>query len=60
VRTALVVSLIATGLALFALGLVKGRVVGTALVKSGTQVLLIGGTSAAIGWLIGTYIPELF
>jgi VIT1/CCC1 family predicted Fe2+/Mn2+ transporter len=60
VGTALVVSLVATGLALFALGLVKGRVVGSALLKSGTQVLLIGGTSAAVGWLIGTYVPELF
>ena len=60
VSTALVVSLVATGLALFGLGLVKGRVVGTALLRSGTQVLLIGGTSATIGWLIGAFIPELF
>lgn len=60
VSTALVVSLVATGLALFGLGLVKGRVVGMALLKSGTQVLLIGGTSAAIGWVIGAYIPEFF
>lgn len=60
VGTALVVSLVATGIALFALGLFSGRVVGAALLRSGTRVLLIGGTSAAIGWLIGTYIPELF
>lgn len=42
------------------LGLLKGRVVGSALVKSGAQVLLIGGTSAAIGWLVGSYVPRLF
>ena len=60
VGTALVVSLVATGIALFALGVFSGRVVGTALLRSGARVLLIGGTSAAIGWLIGTYIPELF
>jgi VIT1/CCC1 family predicted Fe2+/Mn2+ transporter len=60
VSTALVISLAATGVALFALGLIKGRVVGMALLKSGTQVLLVGGTSAAIGWLIGVFIPELF
>lgn len=60
VGTALVVSLVATGLALFTLGAVKGRVVGTALLTSGAQVLLIGGASAAIGWLIGAYVPKLF
>lgn len=60
VSTALVISLVATALALFGLGLVKGRVVGSALRRSGLQVLLVGGASAAIGWLIGAYIPELF
>ncbi len=60
VGTALVVSLIATGLALFALGLVKGRVAGMALLRSGIQVLLVGGGSAAIGYLIGVLVPELF
>jgi iron-sulfur cluster repair protein YtfE (RIC family) len=33
----------ATGIALVALGLVKGRVAGMALVRSGMQVLLVGG-----------------
>ena len=60
VGTALVVSLAATALALFGLGLVKGRVTGTALLRSGAQVLLVGGASAAIGWLIGAFVPELF
>ena len=60
VGTALVVSLVATGLALFGLGLVKGRVAGMALARSGLQVLLIGGGSAAIGYLIGVLVPELF
>jgi len=60
VGTALVVSLVATGLALFGLGLVKGRVTGMALARSGLQVLLIGGGSAAIGYLIGVLVPELF
>ena len=60
VGTALVVSLAATGVALFALGLVKGRVAGMALLKSGIQVLVVGGASAAIGWVIGVYVPELF
>jgi VIT1/CCC1 family predicted Fe2+/Mn2+ transporter len=60
VGTALVVSLAATGVALFALGLVKGRVAGMALLRSGLQVLLVGGGSAAIGYLVGVFVPELF
>jgi hypothetical protein len=31
-----------------------------ALFKSGVKVLLVGGASAAIGWVIGMYVPELF
>jgi len=58
--TALVVSLAATALALFGLGAVKGRVTGTSIVRSGVQVLLIGGASAALGWSIGASVPALF
>ena len=54
VATALPISLAATALALFVLGLAKGRVARLALVRSGFQVLLIGGASAGIGYLIGT------
>lgn len=60
VRTALVFSLIATALALFALGVVKGRVARMAVVRSGLQVLVVGGAAAAIGWAIGNYVPRLF
>jgi VIT1/CCC1 family predicted Fe2+/Mn2+ transporter len=47
-----------TGLALFALGVVKGRVARLALVRSGIQVLLVGGASATIGYLIGSLMPD--
>ena len=57
---ALPVSLVTTAFALFALGVVKGRVARMALLRSGVQVLLIGGGSAAIGYLIGFIIPRLF
>jgi hypothetical protein len=57
VRTALAISLAATGVALFALGVVKGRVTRLALVRSGIQVLVIGGASAGIGYLIGAVVP---
>jgi VIT1/CCC1 family predicted Fe2+/Mn2+ transporter len=60
VDVGLAVSLFATGVALFALGVVKGRVARMSLVRSGLQVLLIGGGSAAIGWAIGTLVPTLF
>lgn len=53
VRTALPISLAATALALFVLGLANGRVTRMALVRSGLQVLLIGGASAGVGYLIG-------
>ena len=56
VSTALPISLAVTGVALFALGLVKGRVARLALVRSGIQVLLIGGASATIGYLIGSVV----
>lgn len=57
---ALALSLFATGCALFTLGVVKGRVAHMALVRSGVQVLFVGGASAGIGWLIGSLGPRLF
>ena len=60
VGTALIVSLAATALALFALGVVKGRVAGMGIARSGLQVLTIGGASAAIGYLIGNVVPRFF
>jgi VIT1/CCC1 family predicted Fe2+/Mn2+ transporter len=59
VATALPSSLAATALALFGLGVTKGRVTGTGLARSGIQVLLVGGASATIGWLIGALVPAL-
>lgn len=59
VGAALGVSLAATGIALFALGVLKGRVARMALVRSGIQVLAVGGASAGIGYLIGALVPGL-
>jgi vacuolar iron transporter family protein len=56
VRTALPISLAATAVALFVLGLAKGKVARLALVRSGLQVLVIGSASAGIGYLIGTSV----
>jgi VIT1/CCC1 family predicted Fe2+/Mn2+ transporter len=54
---ALPISLIATGVALLALGAIKGRVVHMAIFSSGLKVLFIGGGSAAVGFVIGKLIP---
>lgn len=58
VGTALGASLAATALALFGLGVLKGRAARVAIVRSGTQVLLVGAVSAGIGYLIGTVVPH--
>ncbi len=50
---ALLVSLGCTFLALFALGVVKGTIARQARARAGTQVLLIGGASAGVGFAIG-------
>lgn len=59
-HTALLVSLVATGFALFGLGLFKGRVARLALLRSGLQVFVIGGVAAGIGYVIGNLGPKLF
>ncbi len=60
ISTALPVSLVATAIALFSLGIIKGAVARLALIRSGLQVLLIGGASAGLGYLIGEFAPRLF
>lgn len=57
---AMVLSLVSTGCALFALGVVKGRVARQSLLRSGLQVVVVGGLSAGIGYLIGGLGPRLF
>ena len=60
INTALPISLIATAIALFSLGILKGVVARLALLRSGLQVLIIGGASAGLGYLIGEFAPWLF
>ena len=58
--SALPVSLAATGIALFVLGYAKGRVAHLSLLRSGLEVLVVGGLSAGIGYVIGSLGPRLF
>lgn len=57
--TALVVSLACTLFALFALGVAKGRVARSSLVRAGLQVVLVGSASAGLGYLIGHVVSTL-
>jgi VIT1/CCC1 family predicted Fe2+/Mn2+ transporter len=56
---ALIVSLVCTLVALFTLGIVKGRVARQALVRSGAQVLAIGSVSAGVGFAIGHIVTSI-
>jgi VIT1/CCC1 family predicted Fe2+/Mn2+ transporter len=58
-QVALAVSLICTLLALFSVGVAKGRVTHLSLVRSGVQVMIIGSVSAGIGFAIGHVVTAL-
>ena len=53
-HVALAVSLACTLLALFAVGVAKGRVTHLSLLRSGVQVMIIGSISAGVGFAIGS------
>lgn len=57
---ALPVSIICTLIALFALGVLKGRVGRQNAAFAGVQVLVIGGISAAVGFAIGHLVSSAF
>jgi VIT1/CCC1 family predicted Fe2+/Mn2+ transporter len=58
-HAALAVSLGATAVALFALGIVKGQIAGIRRAMSGLHVLAVGGAAALIGFAVGELIPRL-
>jgi len=59
ITTALVISLICTLGALFALGVAKGKVARMSLLRSGLQVAIIGSVSAGIGFAIGHLVSSI-
>jgi len=56
---ALAVSLACTLLALFAVGIAKGRVTRISLLRSGLQVMIVGSLSAGVGFAIGYLVTTL-
>ncbi|MHB1569793.1 MAG: VIT1/CCC1 transporter family protein, partial [Solirubrobacteraceae bacterium] len=59
IAPALIVSLVCTLVALFALGVAKGRIARQAWQRAGIQVMLIGSASAAIGFAIGRLVTAI-
>ena len=56
---ALAISLACTLLALFFVGIAKGRVTRVALLRSGLQVMAVGSVSAGVGFAIGRLVTTL-
>ena len=52
-------SVSATLVALFALGMLKGRIVRKSTLLQGLEILAIGGVAAGVGWVLGEVIPRL-
>jgi VIT1/CCC1 family predicted Fe2+/Mn2+ transporter len=59
-HVALAVSVASTLLALFSVGVAKGRVTRLSLLRSGVQVMIIGSVSAAVGFAIGHAVTSLY
>ena len=56
---ALLISLACTLVALFAVGVAKGRITRLSLLRSGLQVLIVGSGSAGVGYAIGHLVTTL-
>jgi vacuolar iron transporter family protein len=56
---ALITSIVCTLIALFALGVAKGRIARQAWQRAGLQVMLIGSASAAVGFAIGHLVTAV-
>lgn len=57
--TAIFCSISATLVALFIIGVIKGKFATLPFIKSGFQVMLVGGTSGIGGYLLGTILPKI-
>lgn len=57
-RSALELSVVVTLAALGLFGALKGRIVGTGWLRSATQTVLIGGTAAAVAYLLASLLNQ--
>ncbi len=56
---AIIISMAATLLALFVIGLLKGKVAMLPYLKSGLQVTIIGAGAGIGGYFLGTFLPKI-
>jgi vacuolar iron transporter family protein len=59
IEVALPLSLLLTCLALVIVGVIKGKLANLNLIRSSLEVVVVGGASAAGGYLLGSLIPHL-
>ena len=56
---ATIISFCLTGLALFGLGAMKGKLFGIGWVKSGLEIILVAGTATIAGYLVGSLLKSI-
>jgi VIT1/CCC1 family predicted Fe2+/Mn2+ transporter len=55
-ETMFAASVAATAVTFFAVGWIKGRVLGRARLRAGVETLLVGGAAATLAWLVGRLV----
>ena len=59
-NVAFYISIATTGVTLFGMGAVKGRLTGSSEIKGGLVTLLFGAATAFVGWFIGFILDKSF
>jgi len=59
VRTAIIGSVVATGLVLFGIGVLKSRWTRRGWIRSGVEILALGAFAGVAGYLFGGVLPGL-
>jgi VIT1/CCC1 family predicted Fe2+/Mn2+ transporter len=60
VPVALPVSLVLTFVALVFIGVIKGKLASMNVIRSVVEIVVVGSVSAGGGWVLGTFLPQLF
>jgi len=58
--TRFLASVVATGVAFFGIGTVKGLVLGRTALRSGLETLLTGGGAAVLAYAVGSWLRSVF